>query len=169
MSNTIIYKTNSFSVKVPNVPHITQKEGGHIFIEVNDQNISDRWELSCEEAFELMWLSQVVGLAFKETMEYFGVKLYKLNFQDNGNWSFIRGDKPVLHIHIYGRAECEKDNKTSNQTYGNALVFPYVDTGFYDNFEPLSEEQIKYLSNKISEISKEPRFAPYAPNCIERA
>ena len=168
MSDQVVYKTKTFSVKVPSTPHITWEEGGHVFIEVNNHDISDRWELSYDEACELMWLTQVVGLAFKQTMQHFGVELYRLNIQDNANWSFIRKTKPVLHIHIYGRSLREKNGNTA-QTYGNSLSFPYVDTGFYDDFTPLDIEKMKYLSDTIATLARSPHFSEHAPECLMRA
>ena len=149
----IIYKTDNFSVKVPNIPHITREEGGHIFIEANNHSISERSQLSPSQIVEMSWLLAITSQAYWNVMKNIGIMLYRLNYQDNGQWAFIRNETPVLHIHIYGRAIGE-----TNQEYGQALYLPYPDTKFYDNFIPLNEEDISLLREEIQSLSKTEKF-----------
>lgn len=154
-TNPVIAKTNNFTVKVPNLPHITRDEGGHIFVETNN-GYENRWEFSEEEAVEEAWLTQLAGEAFFEAMRD-ELELYKLNFQDNGNWAYVDGKKPLFHIHIYGRSEREKDDKTK-QGYGQALNFPWRDSGYYDNMIALSQNDMTKIANQMEKLSQKERY-----------
>jgi len=33
------------------------------------------------------------------------IPVVKINYEDLGNWAFKRNERPVLHLHIFGRAE----------------------------------------------------------------
>lgn len=39
---------------------------------------------------------------------------------------------------------------SKTQTFGEALVFPNKDTGFYDKFEPFNADDIKEIKKQIS-------------------
>lgn len=158
-----IYRTRNFTVKVPTTPHVPREDGGHIFVEVNDHSIAERAELSPELTIELAWLISLAGQAYWDIMPARGLDLYRLNYQDNGNWAFVRGETPVLHVHLYGRTRDE-----SHQTYGQALHFPYVDTGFYDGFEALTDDDIQALADRMARLAttekfQDPRWLPQLP------
>ena len=82
-----------------------------------------------------------------------GLNLYRLNYQDNGNWAFVRGEQPVLHVHIYGRTRDEQ-----HQEFGQALKLPYIDTGFYDGFDPLSADDIAALHGRMEKLAATEKF-----------
>lgn len=150
----LIYKTKHFSLKVPSLPHIPREDGGHIFIESNDPNCSERTQFSEEQAVECAWFTMISGQAMTEVLRSKGIDIYRINYQDNGNWSFLLNKIPLFHIHLYGRATTEK-----NQKYGNALYLPFRDTGFYDDFSPLSDEDIEDIRSRISELSKTTKYS----------
>lgn len=149
----IIFEGTSFTVKTPNVPHIPREDGGHVFIEVNDHSISERTQLDSVQATELAWTTMLTGQAYWDVMPTRGLDLYRLNYQDNGNWSFVRGETPVLHVHVYGRTRTEK-----HQEYGQALHLPYITTGFYDGFAPLTDDDVAALGDRMRELARTERF-----------
>lgn len=153
--HVIIAKTDNFTVKVPNLPHITRDEGGHIFVETNNER-ENRWEFNERESMEQAWLTQLAAEAYWSVMKD-ELSLYKLNLQDNGNWAFIDDRKALFHVHIYGRSEREKDDDTS-QSYGQALSFPWRDTGYYDDFAPLSEKDVREIAAEMEMLSKLDRY-----------
>jgi hypothetical protein len=64
-----------------------------------------------------------------------------------GNWSVFKPEGPTLHMQIYGRA------KTATiQKYGDAVSLPHRETGFYDNFQPLDEEDIAEIKTDIESL-----------------
>ena len=152
-----IFESENFTVKVPSAPHVPRRDGGHIYVEANDNTIEERVQLTPKQAVELAWLVSLAGQAYWDVMPQRGLDLYRLNYQDNGNWAFVRGERPVLHIHIYGRTRDEK-----HQSYGQALHLPYIDTGFYDGFEPLSNGDIQALRARMSELTGEKRFCDWS-------
>lgn len=154
--HVVIAKTRHFEVRVPNLPHIPRDEGGHIFVEALS-GCENRWEMSEEESIECAWLVTMTGEAYKTAMEKRGVPLYKLNFQDNGNWAYVDGKTPTLHIHIYGRALCEKDGN-AHQGYGQALVFPWRDSGYYDDFDSITIDDVNTIASEMVRLADSERY-----------
>ena len=81
----IVYKTQNFTVKAPEVPHVPREDGGHVFIEANDPHCCDRTQLTADQAIECAWLTMLAGEAYWNVMSERGLDLYRLNYQDNGN------------------------------------------------------------------------------------
>lgn len=146
--DTLICATDDFLVKTPAVPHVPREDGGHIFVEARDKSIEDRTMLTPSQIVECSWLTTLAGQALEELMESIGIPLYRINYQDNGNWSFVRKEKPLFHVHIYGRAQAEE-----HQRYGQALHLPYPTTGFYEGFEPLNESDAGFLRERMVQLS----------------
>ncbi len=146
----VIFETEHFVLKAPEKPHIDRKDGGHLVI-FPKKKVSERQELSKEQRCELMELSNFAGQALKEALEKSGIKVGRVNYQDNGNWSVFKPEGPTLHLHIYGRA---KDAK--RQKYGEALYFPHPkeNPDFYENLEPLDEKELEYIKKFLKENFK---------------
>ena len=89
----------------------------------------------------------VVGEALKSAMSRRGVDIGIVNYQDMGNWGVFKPEGPTLHMQIYGRA-----TTATIQKYGDAVQLPHRETGFYDNFKPLDEEDIKEISTDIEKL-----------------
>ncbi len=151
--DTVIYKTENFVVTVPKGPHIPRREGGHLMIRQKDFLFGSRSELTPKLAIEAMRLTILVGDAMTKAMENRGIKIERINYQENGNWALQKGEPPVFHIHLYGRT------KTSvTQKWGEALVFPNKSTGFYDGFEPFNEEDIKEIKKNLTNLEKDKKY-----------
>ncbi len=163
-TDAILVQTRSFTLRSPAHPHVPACDGGHLFLEVNDPAIEDRTQLSAEAAIECMWFTMVAGQAFAEIMSESGQELYRINYQDNGNWSFLRGERPRMHIHLYGRIESER-----SQTYGQALFFPAPEDERYRTFEPLGEDMLKRISARVMELAASPKYQWHQPVVLERA
>lgn len=157
-SDTVILTTKFFTVKSPVRPHIPACDGGHLFIEVNDSTIEDRTQLTPEAAIECMWLTMVIGQAFADVMRDQGQDLYRINYQDNGNWSFLRGERPRLHIHLYGRSKTEQF-----QTYGQALYFPDPSDARYNDFEPIDKTVLYRIGMHAFELALDPKYQWHRP------
>ena len=138
----LIYSTNFFDVVTPNKPHITRTDGGHLVI-VPKRAVKNRTELTAKEACELMKTSMVFGKAMKMALNKNGVDIERINYQENGNWV------PEMHLHLYGRARSAKIQK-----FGEALNFPKLETGFYNNNEPLTNDDINEIKKEAKKINK---------------
>ncbi len=148
----LIYETNNFIVEAPDKPHITRTDGGHIKITPKIK-IIDRTKLNPKLAIELMQLTMIMGRAMTIALKNHNIDIGRINYQDNGNWSVFKPEGPYLHIHLYGRTKNAKIQK-----YGDACYFPQRDTGFYDNFEPLNDDDIKEIQKQIETISQEEKY-----------
>ena len=109
--------------------------------------VRDRTQLSPQLAIEYQKLSMVVGEALKSAMARRGVDVGIVNYQDMGNWAVFKPEGPTLHMQIYGRA-----TTATIQKYGDAVQLPHRETGFYDNFKPLDDEDIAEIKVDIENL-----------------
>ena len=144
MKDKIIYQTENFIVCVPNRVHISREDGGHIWIRAKEKYFSCRLELSPNEAIEVMRLSMLISEAMIVGMKNRGINIERINYQDNGNWAYLKGTKPIFHIHLYGRT---KESKV--QKWGEALKFPNPNESFYNSFKPFNDDDIEEIKKQI--------------------
>lgn len=149
----VIYETENFEVKTADKPFIDRSEGGHIYI-YPKISVRDRTKLSPALAIEYTKLSMIVGEALVSAMKRRGVDIGIVNYQDMGNWGVHKPNGPTLHMQIYGRA------KTATiQKYGDAVKLPHRETGFYDNFKPLNEDDVQEIRKDIHSLLKTEKYA----------
>lgn len=142
----LIYETPNFILETREKPFVDRAEGGHVRI-WSKLKISDRTNLSSEQAVEYMKLSMVAGESLTNVMIKQGIDIGIVNYQEMGNWSVFKPEGVTLHMHIFGRA------KTATiQKYGEAVLLPQRETGFYDKFEPLSDEDIEEMRMEIERL-----------------
>lgn len=153
MKDKLLYATDNFIACVPYKTHISREDGGHIWIRAKEKYFASRLDLNPTEAIEVMRLSMLISEAMIKGMKTRGIDIERINYQDNGNWAYLKGTKPVFHIHLYGRT---RDSKV--QTWGEALKFPNPDTTFYDNFEPFNDEDIEEIKKQINILEKEEKY-----------
>jgi len=147
-----IYETDNFVVEARDMPHISREEGGHIRI-ITKEYFKDRTELSPELATELIRLSMVIGKAMKIGLTKRGIKIIRINYQENGNWAFKSKSKPFFHLHVYGRV---KDAKV--QVFPEAIYLPDRSAGFYKKFKPLNKGDIKQIQVEIKKLVNKGKF-----------
>ena len=150
--NIPIYKTNNFEICAASRPFIDRSEGGHIYI-FPTVPVRDRTLLSPALAIEYMKLSMIVGEALKSAMARRGVDIGIVNYQDMGNWGVFKPEGPSLHMQIYGRA-----TTATIQKYGDAVQLPHRETGFYDNFKPLDEQDIQEIKTDIEKLTATDKY-----------
>lgn len=148
-----IYETQNFEVGTAPHPFIDRSEGGHIYI-FPKIPVRDRTKLTPSLAIEYMKISMVVGEALKSAMSRRGVDIGIVNYQDMGNWGVFKPEGPTLHMQIYGRA-----TTATIQKYGDAVQLPHRETGFYDNFKPLDEEDIQAIRADIKELMTSEKYS----------
>ena len=141
-----IYETKNFYIQAAKRPFIDRSEGGHLYLFPKTE-VRDRTKLSASLAVEYMKLSMVAGEALVSGMARRGVDIGIVNYQDMGNWGVFKPEGPSLHMQIYGRA-----TTAAIQKYGDAVLLPHRETGFYDNFMPLDEEDITEVRKDIEAL-----------------
>jgi len=138
----IIYETKNFILESHERPEVDRLEGGHMKISPK-RDIVDRTELTPEEAIELIRFTIVAGKAMIKGMAESGVKIGRINYQDNGNWN------PHFHIHLYGRAVDAKIQK-----YGDPII-----SGHQDKFSKLSNEDVNEIKAEIDLLLNSEEFS----------
>ncbi len=151
--NKTIYQTDTFIVCVPQKPHISREDGGHIMIKSKEKYFASRLELNPKEAIEVMRLTMLISEAMINGMKNRGIDIERINYQDNGNWAFLMNSNPMFHIHLYGRT---KESKV--QKWGEALKFPNPDGHFYDSFKPFNDEDIKEIQKQIELLENTEKY-----------
>lgn len=153
MNDKIIYETGNFVVCVPCKTHIPREDGGHIWIRSKEKYFESRAALAPSEAIEVMRLTMLIGEAMVIGMKRREIEIERINYQENGNWAYQEGTKPVFHIHLYGRTK-----NSRSQTWGEALVFPGPSSDFYEIFESLNDEDIKEIVTQINILEKTDKY-----------
>lgn len=150
----LIYETKTFTVERSPRPFVSREEGGHIRIFSKNHDVRCINDLSPDEAKELIRLEMVVREAMMEGMNKQGVPVTWINLEDLGNWAFKRNEIPHLHIHVFGRAAT-----ATKQPWPEAIYLPDRLTGFYENFQPLTEDDMKVIGQIIEDKFKDPKYA----------
>lgn len=153
----VIYQTKSFSVERAPRPFVSREEGGHIRIFPKNKTISCINDLTPQESIELIRLEAIVRESMIEGMNQQGVPVIWINLEDLGNWAFKRNEVPILHIQVFGRA-----STATKQLWPEAVYLPDRSTGFYDNFEPLTSQDMKVIGEIIQEKIKQEKYSDQA-------
>ena len=154
MEERIIYETNNLMVYVPKKPHISREEGAHLCIACKDDSINSRLDLSPKLAKEFIRLSMLVGQAMLNALRKRGIKIERINYQENGNWSFLVNEIPFFHLHLYGRVKNSK-----HQKFGEALYFPDPKSSYYDNLVPLNTDDIKAIVEELEILENTEKYS----------
>lgn len=136
----IFYETNNFKVFVPEKPHVSKEDGGHLCIMSKDDNIESRLDLSIEMSIEFIRLSMLIGEAMRNSFN----DIVRINYQENGNWSNLKNEASIFHLHLYGRTINSK-----HQKFGEALYLPDPSSSYYDNIKAFDDDDINILLNNI--------------------
>ncbi len=137
-----VFEAQHFNIFVPDRPHVSRADGGHMIIRPKVA-VTDRTQLTREQAIELMKLTMVAGAAMHSILNRRGIDIWRINYQDNGNW------RPELHVHLYGRAKSSK-----MQPYGHFLTIPRTPEAFklQPELEPLNAEDVTELRAEIERL-----------------
>jgi diadenosine tetraphosphate (Ap4A) HIT family hydrolase len=140
---TIVYESDYFEIIVPERPHVTRGDGGHLIINPKVA-VEDRTKLAREQAVELVKLTMVAGEAMKTVLTRRGIPIGRMNYQDNGNW------RHELHVHLYGRSR-----NATIQPWGTFLQLPPTREAFsakMGNLEPLNADDVRDLRAEIERL-----------------
>lgn len=154
--NTLIFESPNFTVEIHPMPFVSRTDGGHIRIFPKDKaRVTDRTVLTQQEAIEFMWLSMITGEAMEKGLNKQGIPVVKINYEELGNWAFKRNEQTVMHLHVFGRAE-----NATKQIFPEAVYLPDRSSGFYDGFEPLTQEDITVIRAEIDTLLNSEKYSP---------
>ena len=95
----------------------------------------------------------LIGEAMISGMANRGINIERINYQDNGNWAYLKGTKPFFHIHLYGRVR-----NSNRQPFGESLYFPNPGDEYYDNLIPLDDDDISEIKKKIKKLENTEKY-----------
>ena len=149
----IIYETKKFKAFINNKPHVSREDGGHIRIKSKEKYFKSRTDLSSDEAKEVMRLTMLIGEAMVSGMQKRGIYIERINYQDNGNWAYLKEEEPSFHIHLYGRVR-----NSRKQPFGEALYFPDPDDKYYNDLTPLDDADIESIKKQIEILENNEKY-----------
>lgn len=152
MDDKIIFESDNFILTAVEQPHVSREDGGHLKVTPKER-FADRLELSPELATEMAWITMLAGQAMTTGLQNRGIDIGIINYQDNKSWGVFKPEGPYLHIHLYGRAKSAKVHK-----YGEACSFPRRESGFYDDFKPLNDDDIQEIQDQIEKLLGEDKY-----------
>jgi hypothetical protein len=158
---TVIYETPNFIIYPAEKPHVyvDRAEGGNIRLKLK-RKLRDRTLLSPELAIEYTKLPMMIGQALASAMRRRGVDVQLVNYQDMGNWRVFAPEGPHLHMQIFGRA-----TTATVQRYGEAVQLPHLETGFYDSFQPLNDDDIAEIKADFEKLLESEKYShPWREN-----
>ena len=148
----IVYESVHFEIVVPERPHVTRADGGHLIINPKVA-LEDRTKLSREQAVELVKLTMAVGEAMKTVLTRKGIPIGRINYQDNGNW------RHELHVHLYGRSR-----NATIQPWGTFLQIPPTREAFnakMGSLEPLNADDVRDLRAEIDRLLSSEKYRDF--------
>ena len=146
---TRVYESIHFDIVVPERPHVTRGDGGHLIINPK-VTVQDRTKLTRDQAVELVKLTMVTGEAMTTVLTRRGIPIGRINYQDNGNW------RHELHVHLYGRSR-----DATIQPWGTFLQIPPTRDAFnarMGNLEPLNDEDVRALRSEIERLMRTEKY-----------
>jgi len=147
-----VYEDRYFQVIAPPYPLNCRDDGGHLIL-IKLAPVTDRSDLSCEEAIDFMRISMAVGRAMYGTLD-----VERMNYEDLGNWGLDDPGGPKMHLHFFGRAR-----KQVHQMRGQHIcLFPKGHPIYEGHLKPMGDEDISRLRAAIAEILREPKYTRMA-------
>jgi diadenosine tetraphosphate (Ap4A) HIT family hydrolase len=147
-----VYEDRYFRVVAPDFPLNSRADGGHLIL-FKKRPVSDRSELSWQEAIDFMRISMIVGRAMYDVL---GVE--RMNYEDLGNWGLDEPGGAKMHLHLFGRA-CEQIHQIRGQ---HMFLYPKDHPIYKGHLEPLDDEDVMRLKSRIAELADEPKYRKMA-------
>lgn len=147
-----VYEDRCFMVISPSRPLNCRDDGGHLIL-IKKQPVTDRSDLTLEEAIDFMRISMAVGKAMYEVL---GIE--RMNYEDLGNWGVDDPGGAKMHLHLFGRAR-EQVHQVRGQ---HMSLFPKDHPIYQGHLKPFTAEELRQLKSKVAEILAEPKYVKMA-------
>lgn len=152
MDANCVYEDRYFVVISPEYPLNCKDDGGHLILFKKEQ-VSDRSDLTYQEAIDFIRISMAVGKAMYDVL---GVE--RMNYEDLGNWGIDNPGGAKMHLHFMGRAR----NQIHQIRGQHVFLYPKGHSIYDGHLKPLSEEQVFSLRSRVREILMEPKYLKMA-------
>ncbi len=147
-----VYEDRYFYVVSPEYPLNCRGDGGHLIMGKKER-VTDRSDMTVEEAIDFMRVSMMVGRAMYDVL---GVE--RMNYEDLANWGLDDPEGPKMHLHFFGRAR-----RQVHQIRGQHIaLFPKGHPIYEGHLKPFTEQETDKLRKRIEEISHEEKYVKMA-------
>ena len=152
MVDRLVYEDKYFQVFSPGLPLNCRDDGGHLIL-IKKEKVTDRSDMTYQEAIDFMRISMAVGNAMYEVL---GIE--RMNYEDLGNWGIDDPRGAKMHLHFFGRAR-----EQTHQIRGHHMfLYPKGHRIFKGHLKSLTDEDVKKLKVKIEETLKEDKYLKMA-------
>jgi diadenosine tetraphosphate (Ap4A) HIT family hydrolase len=147
-----VYEDKYFQVISPEFPLHCRNDGGHLIL-VKKEKVTDRSDMSYQEAIDFMRISMAVGKAMYEVL---GIE--RMNYEDLGNWGLDDPGGAKMHLHFFGRAK-----EQTHQIRGHHMfLYPKDHKIYKGHLQHFTDDDLQQLKSKIEEILGEPKYIKMA-------
>ena len=147
-----VYEDKYFMVISPEFPLNCRDDGGHLIL-IKKEKVTDRSNMTYQEAIDFMRISMAVGKAMYEVL-----RIERMNYEDLGNWGIDDPGGAKMHLHFFGRAKEE-----IHQIRGHHMfLYPKGHKIYQGHLKAFSGDDLRQLRSRIEEILTEPKYAKMA-------
>ena len=147
-----VYEDRYFQVVSPARPLNCRDDGGHLILQ-KKETVTDRSDLSYQEAIDFMRISMAVGRAMYDVL---GIE--RMNYEDLGNWGIDDPGGAKMHLHFFGRSR-----EQVHQIRGHHMfLYPKGHKIYEGHLKPFTEEDVSRLRARVVEILGEPKYLKMA-------
>jgi len=150
--NRNVYEDRFFQLVSPELPLNCRDDGGHLVV-LKKEPVTDRSDLSWQEAIAFMRISMAAGKAMYEVL---GIE--RMNYEDLGNWGLDDPGGPKMHLHLFGRSR-EQIHQIRGQ---HMALYPKDHPIYKGHLKPLTETDVARLRSRLIEILAEPKYVKMA-------
>ena len=147
-----IYEDRYFQVVAPEFPLNCREDGGHLVV-VKKEPVTDRSDLTFEEAVAFMRISMAAGKAMYDVL---GIE--RMNYEDLGNWGLDDPGGAKMHLHLFGRSR-EQIHQIRGQ---HMFLYPKGHPIYMGHLAGLREYDLVRLRARIAEILAEQKYEKMA-------
>ena len=147
-----VYEDKYFKVISPESPLNCRDDGGHLIM-IKKEKVTDRSDMTYQEAIDFMRISMAAGKAMYEVL---GIE--RMNYEDLGNWGVFDPNGAKMHLHFFGRAK-----EQIHQIRGHHIsLFPMGHKIYDGHLKPFTDEDLQQLRSRIDEILTESKYVKMA-------
>ena len=136
----------------PEFPLNCREDGGHLVV-VKKEPVTDRSDLSLQEAIAFMRISMAAGKAMYDVL---GIE--RMNYEDLGNWGLDNPGGAKMHLHLFGRSR-EQIHQIRGQ---HISLYPKEHPIYNGHLKALREDDLVRLRVRIGEILADPKYVRLA-------
>jgi diadenosine tetraphosphate (Ap4A) HIT family hydrolase len=152
MAHRLVYEDKDFQVSSPELPLNDRNDGGHLIL-TKKTKVTDRSDMTYQEAIDFMRISMAVGKAMYEVL---GIE--RMNYEDLGNWGIDDPGGAKMHLHFFGRAI-----EQIHQIRGHHMfLYPKGHKIYRGHLEPFNDNDLMKLRAKIEDILKGEKYLKMA-------